>query len=366
MHIKSKIISIDFRDNNPESFIELSKKRIQEADAESWERDIHHFIIDWFSGKDHITVHTSGSTGDPKPISLKKNWMVQSARQTCDFFNLGESSKALLCLPAGYIAGKMMIVRAIISGLELFAVEPTGNPFKSIKQHIDFAAVTPFQLFQSQNILKNNPIVHTLIVGGGEISSSLQKDVQDLPTRIFATYGMTETSSHIALRRVNGEDKEDFFSVLGKTEIGQDNRNCLTIKNPDLFDGTLITNDVVEIHDKSYFRWMGRYDNIINSGGIKVVPELIEQLIAPLRSERILISSKKDSLLGEAIVLVIETPQLSTQEIMHLKNEIKTAMDSSYTLPRQIIAVYPFPETPTGKINRTLLKQMINSSPTSI
>jgi o-succinylbenzoate---CoA ligase len=324
-----------------------------------WERDIYVFIIDWLNDNNHITIDTSGSTGKPKPIILKKKWMIHSAKQTCAFFGLNETSKALLCLPAAYIAGKMMIVRAIISGMELFAVEPTSNPFGLLQHAIDFAAVTPFQLHHSLQTLKQNPIVNTLIVGGGEISPDLQTKVQNIPVKIYATYGMTETSSHIALRKVNGNDREENFSVVGKTEIQQDNRNCLTIKNPDLFDGSLVTNDVVEIYDKAHFRWIGRFDNIINSGGIKIVPEKIEQSIAHLRTERMVISAVEDPLLGEAIVLAIETRHISDYERTELKDRMKSVVDSSYHLPRYIIGIYPFPETATSKIDRKQLKKYI-------
>jgi o-succinylbenzoate---CoA ligase len=211
---KSKTLVFPYLHKTVESATEYSVL-LQDPDIPSWERDIYEFLSHWYDKNDHIVVHTSGSTGDPKPIKIKKSWMRYSAITTCNYFGLQSDSKALLCLPAAFIAGKMMIVRALEVKFDLYVCEPTGNPFKDITEKIDFAAVTPFQLYQSLDTLHNNSIVKTLIVGGGEIPATLEAQVRDLPVEIFATYGMTETSSHVALRKVNGTNPEHAFRVIG-------------------------------------------------------------------------------------------------------------------------------------------------------
>lgn len=346
----------------------LCEGKINSQQTQQWERDIYLFIQDWLSDKEYIVVKTSGSTGEPKVISLKKKWLEYSATQTCNFFNLNKQSTALLCLPAAFIAGRMMIVRAFVSGMNLITVEPSSNPF--INQSIippdgyrgnppfDFIALTPFQLHQSLQTLKSNPLVKSIIVGGGEVRPSLENEVQDLPIDIYATYGMTETSSHIALRRVNGSERENFYTVIGHTSINLDNRGCLIIENPNLFDGKLITNDLVEIIDSRKFRWLGRYDNIINSGGVKIKPEEIELTIASLHPNPMVISSIPDEKLGEAVVLVMECDELSNEEKENLLKQLKNLVHP-YANPKHIYTIPKLPETPTGKFDRKTLRAML-------
>jgi o-succinylbenzoate---CoA ligase len=323
-----------------------------------WQKDVYRFILQWLDPVDHITVKTSGSTGEPQKIILKREWMLYSALQTCRFFNLNVSSTALLCMPAAYIAGKMMIVRGFASKLNLICTEPSANPFADLETVIDFAAITPYQLYASLETLKTAP-VKTIIVGGGEISDSMNRKIQDLPVNIFATYGMTETSSHIAIRKVNTPDKDDYFTVIGETAITSDPRGCLVLENPDLFEGTLITNDLVEIADKNRFRWLGRFDNIINSGGIKIIPEAIEITISNLRKEKMIITSLKDDQLGEKVVLAIETDQMNDDEKTELIQKIKQQVPI-YSDPRKVFAVKELPLTPNGKPNRIRLKEIIS------
>jgi O-succinylbenzoic acid--CoA ligase len=322
----------------------------------AWERNIYEFLLQWKGPDDHMVVHTSGSTGTPKSIRLQKSWMEYSARQTCRFFDLNEESSALLCLPAAYIAGKMMIVRAIVAGFNLVLREPSGAPFADPGERLDFAAVTPMQLFQSLDFLQQNPVVRTLIVGGGEISKTLEEQVQRLPAEVYSTYGMTETSSHIALRRVNGSQRQDHFTVIGHTRISTDSRGCLAIENPELFNGQLITNDLVELLSENRFRWLGRFDNIINTGGIKVIPEEVEQRLSHLIQHQIAITAVPDEKLGEMIVLVVEGKEVTWNEKEQLLSSAKDILPP-YAVPRKIISIGTLPRTPNGKTDRRSLKQ---------
>jgi O-succinylbenzoic acid--CoA ligase len=258
----------------------------------------------------------------------------------------------------------MMIVRALICRFNLITHEPSGDPFADLDKKIDFAAITPFQLFQSLETLKNNSPVKTLIVGGGEISPDLEKEVQDIPANIFATYGMTETSSHIALRQVNGKTRNSDFQVIGDTKISTDERNCLVIENPSLYDARLFTNDIVEIISGSRFRWIGRFDNIINSGGIKIIPEEIEKTIAHLQPYAMVVSSIPDKKLGETVVLAIETQDRDEELHEKLFRQIEILV-KPYTLPRKIFFIPEFPRTDNGKINRKALKDLLRKTPDS-
>lgn len=345
---------------NKNELIQLATIKLESAITPQWEKDIYLFIHEWLNEKDHIIVKTSGSTGEPKVINLKKEWLEYSAKQTCNFFKITIESNALLCLPAAYIAGKMMIVRALVSGMNLIVVEPSGNPLsnQSIIHSIDFAALTPFQLAESFESLKENPVVKTIIVGGGEISPWLEQKTQALPVDIYATYGMTETSSHIALRKVNGSNKQDSFSVIGDSKIDVDARGCLTIENSNLFEGVLITNDLVDIIDYDKFKWIGRIDNIINSGAIKIIPEEIESLIAHLRPEPMFISSIPDSKLGEALVLVIESIEFKEEQKMVLFDQMSRIIQH-FKLPKKIVVVKSIPRTPNEKVDRKALKSIL-------
>lgn len=360
--------------------LQLSASKLKSDDTLSWEKDIYTFIQEWLNKKDHIVVKTSGSTGEPKSIELKKEWVKYSAQQTCNFFNLNSKSTALLCLPSAYIAGKMMIVRAFVSGMNLITVEPTSNPFQTSYQPdnrqaiqsspraesrgiqpFDFAAITPFQLSQSLESLKVNPIVKTIIVGGGEINPVLETEIQNISVDIYATYGMTETSSHIALRKVNSTDKKDYYTVIGDTKIRLDSRECLTITNQYLFDGELITNDIVEIIINNRFRWIGRIDNVINSGGVKIMPEEIEQTIGNIIPQNFAISSIPHNTLGEEVVLVVECDQMSNDEKNYLLSQLKNLVHS-YSIPKHIYTLTEIPKTLTGKVDRNAIKERIKKA----
>lgn len=337
---------------------DLSHRKIHDLGTPQWERDMYGFIRQWIHRNDHIDVTTSGSTGTPKTISLKKEWMIHSALQTCGFFGLNKRSSALLCLPAAYIGGKMMIVRAFVSGMNLITVKPSSNPFANFERQVDFAALTPHQLYESLETITHKPAVKTLIIGGGAMDPELEKRVEKLRARVYATYGMTETSSHIALRAVNGKNKHAEYLVLGDTKISSDNRGCLVIDNPAIYSNVLITNDLVEILDNKRFRYLGRVDNVINSGGVKIIPEEIEKIISQLRPERMMLGSVPDKKLGQKVVLFVETGHLDTDQKHTLTEKIKKKV-KPYAVPRVIFCVDPFPITPGGKINRKKLHKMI-------
>ena len=312
-----------------------------------FEKRIGDFLIDWLDDKDYILVQTSGSTGKPKTIKLQKQAMVHSAIATGDFFNLKPGDKALHCLPSQYIAGKMMLVRAIILGLELDITEPTSQPVFDYEKHYDFCAMIPLQLQKTMSYCDN---IKTIIVGGASVSSNLKHAIQDIKTNVFETYGMTETITHIAVKKINNLcpaelDSASIFQILPNISITQDKRNCLVIEAPMLSEDKITTNDVVKLHSKTLFEWLGRYDNVVNSGGVKLFPEQIEAKLEPKISSRFFITKEKDETLGECIVLIVESKTNT------IESSVFEGLEK-FEIPKKIYSAEKFIESNTGKILR--------------
>ncbi|WP_299324954.1 AMP-binding protein [uncultured Maribacter sp.] len=332
---------------------EVSYSLIKEG--EEFEKQIGEFIIDWIDDSPTISVRTSGSTGTPKTIVLKKNHMENSALATGIYFNLLPRSSALLCLPATYIAGKMMLVRAMVLGLDIYFVEPTSNPLEGINRSFDFGAMVPLQV---ANSLQRLSLLPKLIIGGAPISTSLRKEIKVIANASYETYGMTETITHIAVKPLNKGVSNDMpFSVLPDIEIFKDDRGCLVINAPKISDDTVTTNDVVELVSKREFKWLGRFDNVINSGGIKLSPEQIEAKLSNSIDQPFFITSLPDAKLGEQLVLVIEGV---VNENDVLNKITSSTLLSKYEVPRQIKTIPVFLRTDSGKVKRketmTLLK----------
>jgi len=308
------------------------------------------FLSEWSNNKKYFEIQTSGSTGKEKKIKLLKDSMLFSAQQTCNFFNLTSQSNGLLCLPTDYIAGKMMLVRAMVSGMNLFVTLPKSNPFEITEPWIDFAAITPFQLTFSLNSIKQNRI-KTIIVGGASVSKELKDRIQELETEIYETFGMTETCSHIALKRLNGKNKSEYFQTLENVNIDTDERKCLVIEAPGLGISKMTTNDIVEIKSSNKFKWLGRADNIINSGGIKIFPEQIEKIIIPFINRAFYVSYEDDDKLGQKLVMVIEGIPMDKNEEKMLIKKISEKVPR-YELPKKIKYVEEIKRTKTNKILR--------------
>ncbi|WP_422091639.1 AMP-binding protein [Tenacibaculum ovolyticum] len=307
------------------------------------------FLTDWFNENDFVIVQTSGSTGKPKPIALKKEFMKNSALATGAFFNLKENTTALLCLSTDYIAGKMMLVRALTLGWQLDIITTEASPLKEIKKQYDFSAMVPLQLRNSLNELHR---VNKLIVGGGVVSNDLIDAIQNISTKVFATYGMTETITHIAVKKLNnftslkGETKQQsFYETLPNVKIDVDARSCLIIEAPKVSSEIISTNDVVKIISETKFEWLGRYDNVINSGGIKLHPEKIEEKLSKLITNRFFVIGVPDIILGEKLILIIEGIK-GTIDYSLLSNLTK------YEIPKEVYFLDEFIETATKKIQR--------------
>lgn len=307
-------------------------------EGEDFEKPVGDFLLDWFDGKNYIEMETSGTTGTPKTISISKQAMVDSALATGDFFDLQPGNKALQCLPVKYVAGKMMLVRAMILGLDLEFVAPSSHPLRNNENEFDFVAMVPLQ---AQNSIAELKKVKKMIVGGAAINKTLEKQLLKLPTEVYETYGMTETITHIAARKLG----EKAFTVLPDVTISYDDRNCLVIHAPRISPDVIVTNDIVELVNENQFIFLGRMDNVINSGGIKLIPEQIEEKLAGKIHQRFFISSKPDKELGHKVVLIIEGDQQQFDESLY------EALDK-YEKPKEIIFISKFKETTTGKLLR--------------
>jgi O-succinylbenzoic acid--CoA ligase len=333
---KNSMIQLDFSK-------EIHIKKLPRK--EEWQENIVDFLEEWYSDSETITTKTSGSTGTPKNIELTKSAMIRSAAMTGEFLNLKENDSALLCMPSLYIAGKMMLVRAIVWKLNLFCIKPVSHPLENLTKEFVFSAMTPMQVENSLNKLH---LIKKLIVGGAQISSPLLDQLKNLPTDIYESFGMTETISHIALKKVSGNQNFPVFRVLPGTKIRQDERGCLCIL-PSFLTEEIRTNDSVSILSENEFEWLGRIDNVINSGGIKIFPEKVEKQLKTIIADReFIISSKKDSLLGNKVILLI-----AGEKIPELEQKIdEFPFENKYEKPKEIIYIEHFTKTPTGKIVR--------------
>lgn len=299
-----------------------------------------------------IVFSTSGTTGKPTLMEFSKKQIQESAQRTCHFFQLNEKDTALLAMPAKYVAGRMVIARAALSGMQIQLGEISLNPLKKIpeKHSITFIAITPAQaatLLEFEFDKLNQ--IQTIIIGGGEISPSLEKELLKLNGNVYATYAMTETLSHIALRKIG----EKHYFALPDVHFSVNENNCLQVHVPYLYDYALQTKDVVELIDEKTFIWLGRLDNVINTGGIKVYAENIERKLEnhqELKGLRYYVSSQKDAVFGQIPVLFVENSQKTSISLEKINNLL-----DKYEKIKAVFYEDKFEETETGKMKRKTL-----------
>ena len=329
-----------------------------------YDQKVFDFCEYWLAGQQEFILKTSGSTGEPKPIILTRFQMEASARLTGKIFQLKPYDKALVCLNVNYIAGIMMLVRGMVLGLELTIIEPNSNPLENLaNQDFDFAAFVPLQLqkmLENESQIENLNKMKAIIVGGAAVNEVLEKEIQQLEVPVYSTYGMTETVSHIAIRRLNGVNRSNNFSVLEGVKIGIDSRNCLNIIADASNNELIQTNDIVEIINENEFKLIGRFDNIINSGGVKIQLEKVEKIFEEFITEkRFFAFGIDDEKLGQKLILVVETDYLANnnKDILIKKAQDKVA---KYEIPKQIFTINSFSETPTGKIDKKATINRLN------
>ena len=337
---------------------------------------VNDFLQEWNSPSETLLVHTSGSTGKPKPMWVEKQRMLNSAHITCDFLGLRPGDSALLCMSLDYIAGKMMVVRSIERKLRLFSVKPSGHPLsdeslaKMVEMDFDFVAMVPMQVYNTLQVPQERErlsrIKH-LIIGGGAIDDALAEELRSLPGAVWSTYGMTETLSHIALRRLNGEEASEWYQPFDSVGVSLNSDGCLVIDAPLVCSELLVTNDIAEIKQQEtsshssdassslktssphvLFRIKGRKDNVICSGGIKIQIEEVENLLRQHLDAPFLLAKKKDEKFGEIAVLVTESGDLEGVEA------ICRQVLPKYWVPRQYLHFDQLPMTETGKPKRAI------------
>ena len=340
------------------------------------------FCADWLSGVDKFALTTSGSTGEPKPIVVRRGQMESSALATAKALGLGERDCALICLPTRYIAGRMMLVRGLVLGMRMVVVEPAADPFAGlpIASQFDFTALVPLQLqtlldtglvAQSDSCFPENTEeafryrrrldhMKAILVGGGPVSPALAASIRLLAAPVYHTYGMTETATHVALRRLNGPNASPAFTPLPGVVLRVDERGCLAICAPMTAGAWLQTNDVVDLHTDGSFVWLGRWDNVINSGGVKVSVEAVERVIEQIAAEqrelglaqrRLFVAGLPHDRLGQEVVLIIEGAPLSADQETQLRWVLEQSL-VRYHAPRRVLYAERFPMLATGKVDR--------------
>ncbi|MBL7849146.1 MAG: AMP-binding protein [Cyclobacteriaceae bacterium] len=331
---------------------------------EEMDRDAIQFIREWQEGRTSFTFHTSGSTGDPKPISFHRDQLVASAQLTLKVLPLTPGMTALVCLDPRFVAGAMMIVRCLVGSIDMVIRPASSNPFTKLPEPIDFAALVPLQV---TTVLKESPAVldalKVLIVGGAPLPETVVSKLKDCHAHCYATYGMTETLTHIALRKLNGPDKQSAFHLLPGIHASLNELGCLVIEAPHL-GPPIVTHDIAEWTGHDSFRILGRSDEVINSGGVKVHPKKVEAILERVLDElgytfRFFIAGQPDERLGQHVCLFIEGPPLSEAAESAMLSHLNQWL-STYERPRQVVFCRSFVHTPTQKIDRyaTMLRSI--------
>lgn len=331
-----------------------------------YEAEALNFCQAWQRGQPEFVLHTSGSTGTPKPITLSRRQMQASARLTGLLFGLEPGDPILVCLNVRYIAGIMMLVRGLELKLPMTLIEPVSNPLAAFVPITRFAflALVPLQL---QTILEqNNPAqlstlngAKAILVGGAATGPALEQALQVIDAPVFATYGMTETVSHIAIRRLNGPDATEQFTALAEVNLGLDERDCLNIQSAATDFVRIQTNDVAELLPGNRFRLLGRADQVINSGGVKIQPEQVERVIQQALSQqslsrpapRLFVAGVADERLGQRVVAYLENYTLNRAQWGMIADRISAEL-GPYAVPKELHTVPKFAETPTSKIDK--------------
>jgi len=337
------------------------------------------FIDEWNNDSAYVEVKTSGSTGEPKRMLVEKRRMLNSARITCDFLGLKPGDTALLCMSTDYIAGKMMVVRSIERGLKLIEVPPCGHPLNNVQcsapallackarmvrsssaglqgknGQLAFAAMVPMQVYNSLQVPEEKErlmAIRHLIIGGGAIDEAMEAELRTFPHAVWSTYGMTETLSHIALRRISGPEASEWYMPFPTVKLSTTDEGCLVIDAPEVCAQTLTTNDIVELKSDGRFRIRGRKDNVICSGGIKIQIEEVEQILKKYMRVPYIISKRKDEKFGEIVVLLTEGDTAEAQTICQ-------QVLPKYHQPKVYLHVNQIPLTETGKPARKRAEEL--------
>jgi O-succinylbenzoic acid--CoA ligase len=356
-----KSLSINGTKRSLQGWRAYAQQQLQEGYGIGNLEEILEFVVDWSNRKEWVEARTSGSTGRPKNIKIKKEQILTSAERTLNSLNLKAGDSALLCLPNRFIGGKMMIARTIIGDLDLYITDNTAKPELPSGINMSFAAVVPYQMSSISKDVEATARwqkVEKIIIGGGHVDNTLEAKLREWPNEIYESFGMTETISHVALRRISGTKEREPFKILETIDVELDERGCLVIYSEALPTNPTVTNDIVTMVDERSFHWMGRADNLINSGGVKIIPEVLEKIIKPMFNTRFFIAGLKDEDLGERVALVLESQPLMEGDEAEIMNDMRNHL-SKYEVPKEVCYVDEFVETENGKINRKKTVKLI-------
>lgn len=353
INLNNKLVSFDLIRNYSQFLPEFS----------SYENKVIEFFSNWINGKENFMIETSGSTGKPKQIVLNRAQMIKSALMTGKKLGLKKRDKAFICLSVDYIAGMMMIVRSFVLGLGMTVIDPCSNPFEKIDGNsvFDFTAMVPLQVHEIFDKTPEKKVIFdkmkAILIGGSSVGISLQNKISSIKASVYATYGMTETVTHIALKRLNGDGRDDFFKTLHGVEIGKDERGCLTIKSEITNGKLVVTNDLVEIIDENTFLLHGRIDNVINSGGIKIQSEKVEIAIEEtifennIPERKFFVAPVEDEKFGNIVSVIFEGNPFSEQTENKIKESLKNKL-TKYEIPKKFFYIQKIHLTSTDKIDK--------------
>jgi O-succinylbenzoic acid--CoA ligase len=342
-----------YRDAEIDAWADALVERTQGA---GWCEELRDVLRMLTSGDGSITARTSGTTGEPKELRFSASDLRASARLTGHTFHLKHSERALLCLPCNFIAGRMMLVRGFVIGLDLHVVDPSGPVLEKLDpgERFRFAAMVPQQLHRAlqddrQRVEKQ---FDTILLGGGPVSAALEQDISGLNTRVVHSYGSTETLTHVALRELTGGRSTAVFTAIGDISFDEDAGGCLIINTPHLSIRRHVTNDLVDLMDDRHFVWRGRYDNMVLSGGRKINPEALEARTAGIVPYAHYFAAYEEEGLGQGLLLVVASER-SAADLASELNDLLQGELGRQELPRRLITVRHMPRTSSGKIRRT-------------
>ena len=328
--------------------------KLKKESLDRIDEHLHPFLIEWKNKSTIVSTHTSGSTGIPKKIDIEKKHMIASAKATIDYFKLKEGNTFLICLPIKSIGGKMMLIRSLLLKGKIILIKPGKNPIENLNVNVDFCAVTPMQLI---NCLKDEfklNYIDKLIIGGAPLSHSIIEVLKPLKTKCYHTFGMTETISHIAVKKLNNTETIEDFRCLNHVQISSNTEGNLIVKSNKIGIESITTSDVVEITGNKTFKWIGRVDNIVNSGGVKISPESIEKELAKiLPIDTFFTTSISDLELGEKLILISK----SKNKLTTIFKAIQCISDKILR-PKSIYIIDDFEYTLSSKINRPISKEI--------
>ncbi len=345
---------------NPGSLKQFCDQQLEGRELPDWKKELYSFILEWLDPSVRVLEQlTSGTTGTPGRIQLFRESMIRSAESTCSYFELTPGTPVLLCLPVRFIAGKMMVVRALTGGLDLVTAEPSGRPLQELAHRVAFAAMVPLQVYNTLKEGDDLSMVGKLLIGGGEIHPSLRKRLTGLKTpELYESFGMTETYTHVALRRINGSDPDPLFSPLNGVSLGQDERGCLVVEAEGVTRGPVVTSDLVElVPERNGFRWLGRADHLISTGGIKVIPEVLEERINKRLGLECLVLSESDAQLGQRLVLLVEYAD-PDPPLDRWHAALKVVLEA-HEVPKKIRTVDRLPRNASFKPDRKAARAML-------